>query len=382
MIVFRSYFKILKSFFGTILLYVGITVGISAANVAVNDQTTVFSDSKPVVVIEDQDNSELSRAFTKYVSSNSDISELEDSGDAISDALFFEMIDYYIKIPAGFENNFMAGQEAKIDTRSVPNAANTRYAEMLYNKFWNTAEVYREIGMNPEQISSSVPEDLSQKADLVMKTSSKNTMQTAGLYFNFMNYALLGICIFMVGMGMAVFHNDNIKRRNMVSPMPYGKMNAQIFLANALVTMSIWLLFIGIGVILFGQTLFSIHGLLLAINSLIFSGVALSIGFLLGNLVKNRNAQGGIINVIALGSSFLCGSFVPQAFLGDSVLNIARVLPSYWYIKSNDLIAGMGTLTFEQFQPILVNMIVMILFGVGFFALTALINKYKIWHRK
>ena len=59
-------------------------------------------------------------------------------------------------------------------------------------------------------------------------------------------------------------------------------------------------------------SMFSIHGIFYLINSFIFSICATTIALFIGNIVSNKNAISGIVNVIALGSSFLCGAFVPM----------------------------------------------------------------------
>ena len=46
--------------------------------------------------------------------------------------------------------------------------------------------------------------------------------------------------------------------------------------------------------------------------------------------------------------SFLCGSFVPQSILPDSVLSAARFLPAYWYIRANNMLAGFGSEVFDN----------------------------------
>jgi ABC-2 type transport system permease protein len=49
-----------------------------------------------------------------------------------------------------------------------------------------------------------------------------------------------------------------------------------------------------------------------------------------------------VTNVVALGMSFLCGVFVPQSMMGERVLRIAHFLPAYWYVRINNLLAGVS----------------------------------------
>lgn len=80
-----------------------------------------------------------------------------------------------------------------------------------------------------------------------------------------------------------------------------------------------------------------------------------------------------MVNVIALGSSFLCKAFVLMEFLPKSVLTIARVLPSYWYIKTNELLTGVEPFTLESKKPLLINIGTLIFFFILFIILTNLL---------
>lgn len=123
--------------------------------------------------------------------------------------------------------------------------------------------------------------------------------------------------------------------------------------------------------------MFTIHGLMYIINSLIFTICALTISFLIGNLVRNKNAINGIINVVALGSSFLCGAFVPLEWLPDTVIKIAHILPSYYYISSNEMISDLEVINFETIKPVLTNMGIILIFAIGFTIITNIVSRHK-----
>lgn len=123
--------------------------------------------------------------------------------------------------------------------------------------------------------------------------------------------------------------------------------------------------------------MFTAHGLIYIINSFIFTICAVTIAFLIGNVMKNKDAINGIVNVIALGSSFLCGAFVPAEILPDTVLKIAHILPSYWYINTNELVKTIEEFNFETLKPIIINMGVIIGFSVLFVIITNIVSNKK-----
>ena len=77
------------------------------------------------------------------------------------------------------------------------------------------------------------------------------------------------------------------------------------------------------------------------------------------------------------GSSFLCGAFVPVEWLPDTILKIAHILPSYWYIQTNEAVKTLETIDFETLKPILINMGVVLLFSLLFIVITNIITKKR-----
>lgn len=377
MTVFKNYFKIAKTFLPMILMYTGIFIGISIVATSSN-QDLMFSASKPNVVIINNCTSVLARTFEEYVKSNSEIVDVEKTEEKLRDALFIREIDCVLTIPQNIGQDIIEGKSPKIEILKVPDSFSSEYAEMLYNRFWNIASVYAETGMDQEQIAEHILEDLKEQSNVTMIESNQSELDMARYFYNFANYALIGICVYVVGMIIIIFTDSNIKKRNVSSPVSHKKFNRQIFLANACIIFLIWIVYVAVSFIMYNKAMCSNNGILFIINSFSFSIVALSIAFLVGNLVKNKEAQNGIVNVLALGSSFICGAFVPQEMLGNSVLSIAKILPSYWYIKNNDDIAKLVHFDFNSIQPIIMNMGIVLLFAFGFFVITNIVSKMKL----
>lgn len=94
-------------------------------------------------------------------------------------------------------------------------------------------------------------------------------------------------------------------------------------------------------------------------------------------MVSNKGAINGIVNVVALGSSFLCGAFVPMEWLPDSVLKIAHIIPTYYYISTNEALKTIEEFNFETIKPLITNMVIMLGFAVVFIILTNIVSKKK-----
>lgn len=379
MIVFKNYFKIVKMFLPVILMYVGIFTFFSVIATTNNNVESTFSTVKPnIAIINNDKSSVLSETFIDYVSKHSNIIEVGWEEEKLRDAIFYREVDYILIIPEGFSELFMIDDNIKIETMKVPDSFSATIAEMLFNKFWNIVSVYKKSGMNEVEISNLILENLEERVEVSFLESNQNTLQNVVYFYNFTNYTILATCIFVVGMVISIYNDTNIKKRNTISSVSYKSINIQLFLGNLCMTLLLWILYILISFCLYGKVMFSNAGLLIILNSLVFSITALSIGFLVGNLVKNKEAQNGIVNVLALGSSFICGAFVPQEMLGSFVLKVARILPSYWFIKNNNDIINISKFNISSMQPIFINMIIVLGFGLLFFIITNIVSKAKL----
>ena len=99
MTVFKNYFKIVKQFLPVIMMYTVIFTFFAILATS-NTQTNVFTLSKPkVVVINNDEKGELSSTFIKYVEQNSEIVEIGESEEEISDTLFYREVNYILIIP-------------------------------------------------------------------------------------------------------------------------------------------------------------------------------------------------------------------------------------------------------------------------------------------
>ena len=131
-----------------------------------------------------------------------------------------------------------------------------------------------------------------------------------------------------------------------------------------------WVLYIILSFILFKDLMISLNGLAYIINSFIFAICSLTVGFLIGNITQNKNAIGGIVNVVALGTSFLCGCFVPFQYMPDYVLKIAHIFPTYYYVSNNELIKTMEVFNFNTIKPLLINGTLVCFFSLIFIIIT------------
>lgn len=379
MTVFSNYFKIIKKYKTVIILYTFIALFFAIISTLNSQETTNFVTTKPnVAIINNDENTKLTNAFTEYLNQNTKIINIKNDEDSMQDALFFREVSYILIIPKNYTSDFFSGKDPKIETLKTPDSSAT-FTEMLLNRYLKIINIYAKTGMSQEEAISFIQQDLKNETNIVLdsKTNTSN-LAKMGYYYNFANYSFLSICIYVIGMILTSFNDEKIKKRNLISKMPYKKISNQLFAGNLCLIFLIWALYVLISLILYKEAMFSTIGAMLIINSFVFCVTAASMGFLIGTMVKSKEASSGIVNVIALGSSFICGAFVPQQYLGESVLNIAKILPSYWYISNNNYIVKLSNFDMNSLKPAIINMLIVLAFACIFTLITGIYNRVKL----
>lgn len=87
--------------------------------------------------------------------------------------------------------------------------------------------------------------------------------------------------------------------------------------------------------------------------------------------------MGAFANVVSLGFSFLGGVFVPLELLGDTMKNIARFTPSYWYIQANNAIIGVEKFSDIDMGEFAKDCGVQLLFALAFFCVGLAVLRHK-----
>ena len=385
MTVFKTFLKVVKAYRIPILLYTTILVALGSINISTNDQTDQFIASKPTIyIINHDENKGITQDFCEYMEQHAEIAQIKNEQDALDDALFYRDVHYIIEIPEGFRQDFLNQKQPEIIYRSA-DTYEASLAKMLVQRYLKVATMYQSETMNEKEWIEHIHTIL-KKETKVQITSKLDTIGiTKGKFFyNFMNYSLLAGCVYVICLVLSSFKEEKVKNRTMISSMDYRTYNRQLYLSNGLFAFVLWAIYVLISLVLVGESMMSMHGLMYILNSFVFMFCALSIAFLIANITTNKGAVNGIVNVIALGSSFLCGAFVPMEMLPDFVLKMAHILPSYWYIKSNEIIGSLEVINLTTLEPVFKNMTIVFVFVVVFFiASTVVLNKNrKISERK
>ena len=378
MIVFKTFLKVLNKCKMTIIIYTVMLIVFGALNMQTSDNSTSFVASKPDVLIINNDVDEgITKDLIKYITDNSNIVQISDNDEAREDALFYRDVNYIIYIPENFRDDFLNGKNPEIEVKSTGDYQ-AAFAQMLLERYVKIAKVYVQNIDNEDELIAKVNKTISQKVEVEMTSKlDTNSLTKASFYYNFASYSLLAGCVYVICLILSSFREEKIRKRTVISSMNYKTHNRQLLLSNMLFAIVLWAFYVIVSFVMVGDLMFTAHGAWYMINSLVFTICALSIAFLIGNLITNKEAINGIVNVVALGSSFLCGAFVPAEWLPNAVLKIAHVLPTYYYINSNDRLKALEVVNFESLRPIIVNMGAIVGFTVLLVVLSNFVARKK-----
>ena len=378
MTVFKTFFRIVNKLKPTIILYTALLIIFGAVNMKTSDNNINFVNSKPDILIINQDvNKGLTKNIIDYMKKNSNIVKVENNEEKINDSLFYREVSYVIYIPKDYRKNVLLGNSPKLNIKKT-DEYDAHLSEMMLKRYIKLQNIYNEEAGSEDELITLINDNLDDDVNVKI-TSKVDTSKTYNIayYFNFASYSILAIIIYIICLVLSSFKEESISKRINISSINYKSHNNKILLASIVFSSIVWLLFVIIGVIVVGDIMFSIRGLISIINSFIFTFCALTLSILISSLTNNKNAISGIVNVIALGSAFLCGAFVPAEYLPSSVLNFAHILPAYYYINSNDLLKNIDVINISSMHSIIINMVIIIMFSILFIILNNVVTRKK-----
>ena len=378
MTVFKTFLQVLKKNKFIIIMYTAILLIFGNFSMQSSQSAMEFEASKPTVFIVNEDKEEgITKDFVKYIKEKCDMAEIENNSEAIDDALFYEDVSLVVYIPQNFGTDIMEGKEPEITIKKRDSYYGS-LAEMLLQRYIKVAKLYQKNITDEAELVAKINETISKDIETEVTTKLDTTsLSKATRFFNFSSYSFLACLIYIISLILTTFNEEKVNKRTIISSYNYKKYNRILLLGNALYAFVLWALYVVMSFVFVGETMASVNGLLLIANSFIFVICATTLAFFVGNLVKNKDAINGIVNVIGLGSSFLCGAFIPLEWLPDSVKAIGHIYPTIYYIEANETIAKLEEFNFETLKPIIINAGIVLTFTAVFIILTNIVTKKR-----
>lgn len=378
MIVFKTILKILNKLKGLIILYTIMLISVTLVN-QTSGNVDSFEEVKPSVIIVNNDKSKngVTNHFIKYLENHMEVKDIDiGNEEKIDDALFYRDVSLVVYIPDGFGDDLLDSKDVSVEYK-ISGDKGSSYGKMLVQNYFDSFNIYNNYYDGDELFDRL---DNALNVDVNVEVKSKldtNSLSRMARFFNFLNYAILAGCVYSISMILASLKSENVRKRTIVSSYDYKKYNRIVLGACSIVIIGMWLLYMILALIIFKDLFISMNGLWYVINSFVFSLCSLCIGFLIGNITQNKGAISGIVNVVSLGSSFLCGCFVPFEFMPDYVIKIAHIFPTYYFVINNEALKVMDNFSLSSVSPLIFNMGIVLIFGFCFVIITNYVSKKK-----
>ena len=363
--VFKNYFKIVKGHKFAILLYTIIFLSIISFSTKSGDNNNLYTNIRPNIYIKDEANTDLSRGLHDYLDKKAVIKEMGEL--VVEDKLFYQMISAAIVIPKNFDTT------RTVNFKQAPDDMYGMTVKEHINQYLNQVKTYELAGFETKDAIKYSNEDLEKTIDVGIKSGIDLGKEDNSIfYFNFINYLILAQVLLIVSTIVSVYRKKSLAMRNAASPMPKHRQNLELILGHIITGFAVWVLYILMFVVLYKYDFSLAHTNLMMVNSLFFTISVVTMAVFISSLISNENTISGIMQVVSLGSSFLCGAFVPQALLSKTALTLGKIFPSYYYIKNNEML-----LENPNFGTILPNIGIMLAFSLAF-VLISMVMKTKI----
>ena len=390
MIVFKTFWRIMKRYWWIVFIYVAILTSLSVINLK-TAPVTDFVDTKPEITIVSQDPSDLAtKPFTKnflnYLSKNTKIIDLKES--ETTDALFYQKISMILYLPEDLESKIISGQKITLDYRTSGNYTAElsknlikRYFELQRTEIFESKNSSKEqsniLSEDSEKIISSLNQRLDQSPTVRLASKNATNLSKIAAFFNFASYTIMAIILYVTCFINASFNKSPVKKRTMVSSLHLKKYSFSLLLANSIFAFSVFALLTTLSFFVLGDIVLTPFFIFEILNILLYTLAALTLAELVSTFNLSRDAVSGVVNLLSLAPAFLSGAFVPTYFLPSFVLTIAHIFPTYWFIDTNNKIATMTEFNFSSFLTILPNLLVLVLFSIIFIVANLVLSKKK-----
>jgi ABC-2 type transport system permease protein len=383
--VFKVYNKILKKQMASILIYAAlffwITIMISSSR---NNENAKFEPSKvKITVVNEDGQSNLIDGFLKHMEKYVEFVEIDNNEDARKDALFFRKVVYILTIPKDFTEGFLAEDEAQLSKQIIPDSVEAITVDSAIDNYFNMVNIYLKHApeLNYDELNAYVKQNLEEETmvafDVVIDDESSNSNSYNKNYFNYLGYIIISAFITGVSIVMVSFHGIDIRRRHFASPLTGRSMNVQLILGNLVFVLAYLLVFIVAGYLFNPYKMMNANTVLSWMNAIVFALCAFSMSYLVGITVKSRKAIGAISTALSLSLAFLSGIFVPQEYLGASVLKVASFTPTYWYVKANNALEMITTFKWTDISTVVGYMAIQIGFAAAIISIALVVSKRK-----
>ncbi|NLZ45754.1 MAG: ABC transporter permease [Clostridiales bacterium] len=379
--VFKTYMKIFKKTMPSALIYIVIFIIIGFLVSSSSSDVMSFKDTSLDVTVVDNDNTAASKALKDYIGSKHKLMDDKKNKDEYIDSLYYNITDYVLIINKGYSENLSAGiTDNLFQNYKLPSSYEVAFIENQLDEYVRVVNSYTVGGLSIDEAALK-PLELSKDPVNVKVVNFTNESDgdinpALVFYYQYLAYILPAVLIIGVSAALIIMRKKDVRNRTNCSCVSNSSQFFQTMLGTSIVVIGIYLLLTVVAFIIYGSDMLSKPVLLAMLNGFVFLIISMMITLLVSILAKTQKVVSMVANTICLGMSFLCGVFVPQHFLSDSVLSFAKFFPSYWYVKANNMIFGTSSEIFTM-NKYFTYVGIEVGFAVAILCVTLMISKTK-----
>ncbi|MBE6857463.1 MAG: ABC transporter permease [Ruminococcus sp.] len=378
MTVFNAFMKVVLKRLRTSMIYIVIFVSICVGLALNSKPADSFTDYTLDISINDLDDTPASRAIAEYIADNHNVVETITDKDDILDSLFYLKTDIVLTINKGYSENLAKGQTDELfSAYRIPDSYYAELFDSQINNYIGIVSSYIAGGDDIEKAVEKAGETASLEVEVTnIKASEKSNSSGITVFFQYIPYILILSLVTAICPSILTMTSNEIRNRTNCSCVSSAKQLIQLVLGTVIVSFSIFLILIIASIALYKGELFTSTGLLALLNAFVFLLFVIMFTLLIAVIAPSPRAVDMIANIFGLGMSFLCGVFVPQYLLSDAVLSVGKFFPAYWYVKANNMLAGVNGYVFTN-SDFFTAIAVQLAFTVAIFFITLLISKSR-----
>ena len=345
--VYKSFFKVLRHYKISIVMYTVITLVMLIALVMsdTSESKEVTMSRYPIVVI-DNDHSEVSEALYAYLDSAHDVKKEELTDDQIKDLMYYWHIAEYIEIPEGFGEDFkkLVDDKNAVDAASLLKCVYDEslprgiFINMQMNEYLNGIRGYMSSGFSIDEADERTRASLDSTQYVEMIQKEVQPAKKSYTAFLFLPYGILSIIFSQLIPVISSFNDKEKKNRTAISATSMVRRNIALVAGTITIALIVIVLLVIIATLSEGtKYLFTEMWWLSVLNVVVYAVTITMLLSMITSLPIGINQKGSantaafITNIIGLSFSFLGGTFVGLEVMGDKVAKIGQFLPNYWY---------------------------------------------------
>ncbi len=373
MTVFKSYWLLISHYKTMIVVYVsifGIMAAMNALYASESAPTDFQQEAVDIAVVKGQ-GSTLEIGLEDYLSSIHNVKEFSGEEER-NEALFFADISYIVDLSNGIE---------EINVTQFPNSSWGQYLNQQINSYVQQVTTYVVAGYSEEEAIELFMEGQAGVGEAKIHMTSKSGAEGGNTYnylFRYYPYLFISVFCYAISTVLVSYRKKQTQMRIHCSPISGRRINLTGLLVFNILGLGLYLLSIIIPIFIYGESFYGNPNLIwYLLNTFSLLLVCSSLAFLVGIVNAKMEVVSAIANLLSLGLCFIGGVFVSIELLGEGVLQVAQLVPTYWYTIANDLLGSGVVIQGEALGMMARSIGIQLGFAVAFICMALVASKAR-----